>query len=37
MPFFGNLRKGSPFFGPIGKASLVGFTFYSRALLLLSA
>jgi hypothetical protein len=31
MPFFGNLRKGSPFFGPIGKTSMVGFTLLSRS------
>ena len=32
MPLPGiHLRKGSQFFGPIGKASMVGFTLLSRS------
>jgi hypothetical protein len=30
-PFFGSLRKGSSCFGPILKASMVGFTLLSRS------
>jgi hypothetical protein len=31
MPFFGSLRKGSSCSGPMGKASMVGFTLLSRS------